>query len=149
MRFVMTISTDQIQELAGTKAGARLSALICRRLLDSAILQNRILMRLARLRGRPLPQLYKSGVRYRREPKAATFQELADVNTVYARGWGDCKHLVAIRCAEQLEKGKQAHPLIYWRFDADGLPSIYHAELRHGPRDGVGPREDPSRFLGM
>jgi hypothetical protein len=76
-------------------------------------------------------------------------QRLDNVLTVYGRGWGDCKQLVCIRLAELAEQGREAHPTIYWRYDKHGLPYIFHAELRHGPRNGRGPREDPSRYLGM
>ncbi|HEX7273133.1 MAG TPA: hypothetical protein VF420_13380 [Casimicrobiaceae bacterium] len=147
MRFEMQIPSDEIQQLAGhPAAGAMLTASVCRRLLDATVVLNRILLRLYRMRGRPLPLLYASRVVYRREPNP---NNLVDCVTLYKRGWGDCKHLTAWRLAELAEHGFEAHPLIYWRLDEHGAPFIYHAELRHGPRNGHGPREDPSRFLGM
>ena len=156
MQFVMTVPTDSIHRLAyslngdkdaASETAAYLSSLVCRQLMDACVTQNRILMRLAKMHRKPLPALYESRVIYRREESRP--QRMDNVLTVYGRGYGDCKHLVCIRLAELAEAGREAHPLIYWRYDAEGLPFIFHAELRHGPRNGRGQREDPSRYLGM
>lgn len=101
---------------------------------------NRLLLRRARQRGRPIPALYKAGVRYRREP---TGQESWDtIDRVLARGYGDCEDLAAWRAAELVESG--------------GDPGARVAIIRTGPktmhavvRRSNGSTEDPSRRLGM
>lgn len=56
------------------------------------------------------PPLYRSGVRYQAEPPGA--EDWDGLATCYARGWGDCEDLVAIRCAELNRAGIAARPLI-------------------------------------
>lgn len=86
--------------------------------------------------GRPLPPLYSSGVRYRREIQA---EEWLGPREVYAQGNGDCEDLVAWRVAELRLSGENAKPECY--SPRDGL---VHCVVRVNGR-----REDPSARLGM
>lgn len=146
MRFVIEIDTDAVED-------PRVVAHIARGFLRGVILQNRILIRQARRRGRPYPSLYESGVVFQREPKPKPghkrLQAMVDLRTVLRRRGGDCKHLCAWRVAE-LQEGEDpaADIKIYWRtrvVRGRERPYIYHAEVRRGD----GSVEDPSRFLGM
>jgi len=144
MRFAINIDTRAIQN-------PRMVSAIVRGMLAGVVAQNRVLIRTAKLHGRPYPALYKSGVVYGQEPWPDE-QQLCDLRDVLARGWGDCKHLSCWRIAELLEGAPgvaQEHcanrPLIYWRRKPSGKIALYHAEVRRAD----GSREDPSRFLGM
>jgi hypothetical protein len=146
-------STDDPSELAALAEG----------FLRGVITGNRLFLRKRRLRGKPVPPLYRSGVRYEPEPWDG-IEEFADIRTVLGRGWGDCDDLVAWRCAELQEKGINATVRIYWRLRKSGGRQVYkmHAQLRH-PRGcrcrtcrAVAPEvrargriEDPSRYLGL
>ena len=91
------------------------------------------------MRGNPLPPLYKSHVRYQREPWAGQgVEEFADPWTVYERGWGDCDDLIIYRGAELIVNGYPCHARVVHNTDNDK----YHTQLR---RD-FGPPcvEDPS-----
>lgn len=95
---------------------------------------NRVIMR-----RRPLPPLYRSGVRYRIEGVGNENWNTADV--VFRKGIGDCEDLAAWRVAElQLagELGAMPH-IIKTGFKR------YHAQVRRAD----GRIEDPSRVLGM
>lgn len=164
-----------------TRVGAgtgdpRVLAELAQIFLRAVIASNRVTIREARRRGKPLPPLYSTAVKFRPEPWAGKAEEFADVLTVYDRLWGDCDDLVGIRCAELQEQGIAADVRLYWRYwrkvngqkvrvpeeqvlgylNAHGrLPKgvkvTMHAELRHPP-DAANPKgriEDPSRFLGM
>jgi len=118
-------------------------------------------MREARQRGRPLPPLYRSGIRYAVEPWGGKCEEFADVLTMLKRGWGDCDDLVGYRVAELQESGINADVRLYWRFFRNGkrvpesevtggtmppgVTMMMHCEVRHPD----GRIEDPSRFLGL
>lgn len=165
-----------------TRVGAgtgdpRVLAELAQIFLRAVIASNRVTIREARRRGKPLPPLYQTSVRFRPEPWAGKVEEFADVLTVYARGWGDCDDLVGIRCAELQEDGVGADVRLYWRYwrrlddgkkvrvpEAEVMPYLakygrlpkgvkatMHAELRHPPdhQHPKGRIEDPSRFLGM
>jgi len=150
VRLVVDIGTGRIKD-------PRAIAQLARGHLLFVCWENLAHLRRARAAGDPYPKLYDAGIRYRLEPYRAAYQELATIPTVYERGWGDCKHLVCWRVAEEWDellpklpkgastRGKVPLPLIYWRTDDTGKPYIFHAELRHPD----GNREDPSRFLGM
>ena len=146
MRFAIRIDTDAIEN-------PRVVARIARGFLQGVILQNRVLLRQARSRGRPYPELYKAGVQFKREPKPKhglpRIQEMVDLRTVIERGWGDCKHLTAWRVAELQEAEDPGATIkIYWRVKrVNGRlrPSMYHAEVRRSD----GSVEDVSRYLGM
>lgn len=89
-------------------------------------------------RGRRLPSLYLSGVRYRPEPTRGTGVEYFDDPwTVLQRGHGDCDDLVIWRLAELLAAGEQASAICEWR-----VPR-YHVSVRRAN----GSAEDPSRSL--
>lgn len=87
----------------------------------------------------PLPPLYSSGVRYRREPRGS--EEWTPAPRVFARRFGDCEDLAAWRAAELRRAGE---------LDARAIPirsgaRIWHAVVER--EDGT--IEDPSRALGM
>lgn len=84
-----------------------------------------------------VPPLYRSGVRYRREPSGV--ESLVTAPVVYRRGHGDCGHLVAWRLAELRRAGERVTPRFTWRGRA------YHVVIRRA--DGT--VEDPSLLLGM
>jgi len=87
------------------------------------------------------PALYRSGVRYRREP--ARTEEWRTIPIVRAQGFGDCEDLAAWRIAELRELGIPAKPC--FRYRQEGNKRIYHIMVCLP--DGTG--EDPSRVLGM
>lgn len=118
--------------------------------LEVVVQANQYAMREARRKGKPLPPLYSSGVRYQREPWR--HEEFADVLTVLKRGWGDCDDLVPIRVAELREAGEDAKIRMFRRRrrrNASG--NTVHVLVRRGPSAEFprGRLEDPSRFLGM
>jgi hypothetical protein len=142
---------------------------------ELVIRSNVIAMQEAARAGRPLPELYDSGVVYEREPKDG-FEEFADYETVLERGWGDCDDLVCAKAAELRCKGIPATVRIYWRFFRRtgfenlccervpdsviekngglmprGVFAVMHVELRHPPSKEYpeGRIEDPSRHLGL
>lgn len=88
--------------------------------------------------GRPLPPLYLSGVRYRREPPGR--EDWIGPVDVYRQRWGDCEDLVAWRVAELREQGTPARPYCY-----QPRPGLVHCVVRLPD----GSLEDPSRRLGM
>jgi hypothetical protein len=98
----------------GTRDGKTL-ALLTQGFLRGVVACNRVSIRSAKRKGRPLPKLYESGVRYEREPWPKGVEEFADIVTILRRGWGDCDDLCAARAAELLEEGEPADCRIYWR----------------------------------
>ncbi len=98
----------------GTRDGKTL-ALLCRGFLRGVVACNRVSIRSAKRKGKPLPSLYESGVRYEREPWPPGVEEFADIVTILKRGWGDCDDLCAARVAELQEQGEPADCRIYWR----------------------------------
>lgn len=101
---------------------------------------NLALMRRARQQGRQAPPLYKSGVRYRREPAG---QETWDSwDRVLRRGYGDCEDLAAWRAAELRFNGIDRGARV--AIVRTG-PKLMHAVVRRSN----GAIEDPSRRLGM
>lgn len=92
-----------------------------------------------------IPLLYKSGVRYKNEPKGQGFEEFVPIPTVMARRWGDCDDLAPWRCAELRERFReQATIRVQWKRHSDGT-KLYHIVVRRGNNS----IEDPSRLLGM
>lgn len=70
-------------------------------LAEGLVLVNIALMDYAEGRGVELPELYESGIVYRREPKGEEWWEnAADVIGMVADRSGDCEDLAAYRCAE-------------------------------------------------
>lgn len=159
MRIVVNVDSAALRE-------PRAVALAARGVLLSVVALNMMLMRKARLNGRPLPKLYRSGVRFAPEPNQGKWEDFADCLTVLKNRWGDCDDLVAYRVAELRESGEdpKASIKVYWRqmrnrktrallFKSDGTPMmVYHAQVRRGnlkSKQGLGVVEDPARLLGM
>jgi hypothetical protein len=90
------------------------------------------------LRRAPLPPLYRSGVRYQREPRGRERWQLAP--QTYALGIGDCEDLATWRAAELRLAGYAARPVVY----RTGPRTLHVVVLRDD-----GQPEDPSRVLGM
>lgn len=95
----------------------------------------------AQREAKTLPPLYKSGVRYTKQPKEAC--AFRPPSQVYARKGGDCKQLVLWRLAELRNAGVKATPRIIWLAEKSGLSA--HAQVRL-PDNTI---EDPSYNLGM
>lgn len=87
------------------------------------------------------PALYKSGVRYVREPDGA--EEWLTIPYVISQGYGDCEDLACWRASELRMQGIAAEPHFY--FKRIGTLSMYHIVVRW-PN---GTFEDPSAVLGM
>jgi hypothetical protein len=114
--------------------------------LRGVVANNRVIIREALKRGRRVPPLYSSGVRYEREPWAGKFEEFADILTVLKRGWGDCDDLAAWRVAELQEMGENADIRIYTRpVKRKNQRRMMHVVVRRAS----GEIEDPSRYLGL
>lgn len=82
--------------------------------------------------------LYKSGVRYAREPLGSEVWQTG-LETLQL-GHGDCEDLVAWRCAELRVNGEEATPYV-----KDVRPGLRHCLVKRAD----GSLEDPSRALGM
>lgn len=90
------------------------------------------------LRSKPLPPLYGSGIRYKRE--AGTGERWQTIRQLYASRRGDCEDLAAALCAQKREAGQAC------RVDLVRTgPRLLHAIVRFP--DGT--IEDPSKALGM
>ena len=121
-------------------------ATLAQAFLRGVVLSNQVLIRERKKLGKPIPPLYKSGVRYEREPWDHV-EEFADILTVLRRGWGDCDDLAAWRVAELRESGETGADIrIYWRpKKKPNSPLMMHVQVRRAN----GAVEDPSRFLGL
>lgn len=99
---------------------------------------NEQILRAADDAGRPLPFIYESGVRYKREARDVWRHALDIVNT----GNADCEDLASWRVAELHLTGEDpnAHVYVY-----RSGPKSYHAVVGRGN----GTIEDPSYLLGM
>lgn len=86
-----------------------------------------------------VPPLYRSGVRYRREPRGQERWQLPW--QTFEAGHGDCEDLAVWRAAELRLAGYGARPVVY----RTG-PRTLHVVVW---RDDRGDIEDPSRLLGM
>lgn len=88
-----------------------------------------------------LPWLYKSGVRYRREPKIpGRVENWQTFTQLIQSGEADCEDLAAARAAElQVKKGIKAIPWLTKK------GKVWHVMVRYPD----GRLEDPSRILGM
>ena len=94
---------------------------------------------LAQMREQKFPPLYKSGVRYKREPIGQEVWQTA--KETLAKGYGDCEDLAAWRLAELWMSGETgARPECY-----SPRPGLIHCVVRRA----TGRREDPSKRLGM
>ena len=111
-------------------------------ILEAMVMVARDELKNARLKGKKLPPLYKSGVRYIREEGT---EDWKDPVTVFQDGFGDCEDLAIWRVAELRNNHKAAKPFIRYRIDPATGMYIYHVMvIRSG-----GTLEDPSRILGM
>lgn len=108
------------------------------RAMLEAALEGLTRMNVELMRRRNFPPLYKSGVRYRREPRGK--EEWLTYDQVLKRRFADCEDLSAIRAAELRVQGIPAWAVV----DRTGRRR-FHALVEYG--DGT--REDPSRILGM
>lgn len=99
---------------------------------------NERLMSDAAVSGQAAPSLYRSGVRYRREPREV-WKHWVDT---LADGWGDCEDLAAWRAAELRASGVDPKASVTTYKSA---PRTWHAVVVRGD----GQIEDPSRKLGM
>jgi len=97
---------------------------------------NAVILRVLDRDGKAPPRLYESAIKYRQPGKLA-WHTIADL---YDLGWGDCKDLVAARCAElRVYDGEPAMPFVY----ETSRRGRWHAVLRRA--DGT--IEDPSRIM--
>jgi len=86
------------------------------------------------------PGLYEARVFYHFMPTRAPWDTIP---TLFARGYGDCKSLVAARIAELRRHGQTARPV--FRHIKSGWGTMFHILLQHDN----GNWECPSRILGM
>lgn len=87
------------------------------------------------------PDLFRSGVRYRREPDG--LEEWKSVPYVIAQGYGDCEDLACWLAAQERVRGVLAEPHFYFR--QIGNLSMYHIVTKYPDGRIV----DPSALLGM
>lgn len=86
-----------------------------------------------------LPPLYRSGIRFQKEPGHGTgIEDFALPNVTFRRRWGDCDDLVIYRIWELLVQGERATCRAVWQDEA------VHVLVRRA--NGV--LEDPSILLG-
>lgn len=105
------------------------------RLLNALVDLNRHELRLYRL-----PPLYKSGVRYKREPKIPGRREdWKTITQILKDKHGDCEDLTAWRVSELREQGIKAMPWLTKH------GNTWHVVVRYPD----GKIEDPSKRLGM
>ncbi|UCC72322.1 MAG: hypothetical protein JSV86_18440 [Gemmatimonadota bacterium] len=60
------------------------------------------------MRRKPLPPIYRSSVRYEKEPNAGQWEAFDHPWAAVARGWADCDDAVAWRVAELRNAGEHA-----------------------------------------
>jgi hypothetical protein len=125
-------------DLFPNEAGRPASERILRLLLEALTQSNELY--LATHPG--TPPLYRSGVRYQREPLGQ--EDWNAIPIVLARRFGDCEDLAAWRCAEIRRGGGACVPDFFWRLLPGGV-LMYHIIVRRSD----GRIEDPSRLLGM
>ncbi len=101
----------------------------------------------ARDDGAPLPALYKSGVRYRREEKKSCWaptrggcEDWLSAVQVISQRFGDCEDLAAWRASELIAQGERA---------ARAIPKRTREGWHIVVQRADGRLEDPSRILGM
>ena len=127
----------------------RESVEVARGFLKGVVAVNRMLIRSGKLK-----PMYRSGVRYRREPDGE--ESFVDALTTQRRGFGDCAHLAAWRVAELQEALAAAirngnvknTSKLRWpslRLYMRPASRSVHVQVRHSD----GRIEDPSRLLGM
>jgi hypothetical protein len=120
------------------RVGFELVSVDARRLrimLDALVRLN-----LLELQQRRYPDLYKSGIRYKREPKEpGRFERWQTIKDLMQKGVGDCEDLAAARVAQLRMIGIRAVPWLRRK------GNTWHVVVRY-PNGRI---EDPSRRLGM
>lgn len=120
------------------RIGFELSQVDERRL--RAVLDLLVKLNLIELGQRRYPDLYKSGIRYKKEPKIpGRFERWQTIKDMMRSGWGDCEDLASARVAQLRMMGVRAVP---WLKKHGGT---WHVVVRY-PN---GKFEDPSKILGM
>lgn len=95
----------------------------------------------ARKRG-DVPELYQSGVRFRREPRGV--ETFRDAPNVFRVGHGDCAHLAAWRVADLRLRGERAALAVRARWTKRApRRRVFHVMVRRQS----GALEDPSAIL--
>jgi len=108
-------------------------------ILEGLVRLNQVALRAAKLRGKPFPNLYGSGVKY--DTKVGFTQWMTAAEILAAKA-GICSGLSAWRAAELREQGRPARVIV--RPSLSGMPGRWHAMVL---RDiGI---EDPSYRTGM
>lgn len=118
---------------------AKLFAIFVRSMLAALVLVDY----LAILSDPSIPPLYRSGVRFKREPRGV--ETFVDLYEVLRNGGGDCAHLAAWRCAELRAKGEKATIRVTWQVDDRRQLRVFHVVVRRADLSV----EDPSKLLGM
>lgn len=108
-------------------------------MLEGLTLACQAQLRQARTAGAPLPKLYESGVRYKREPMGQEVWQL--VKETLRKKSGDCEDLAAFRAAELREGGERGARAVM----VEVAPGMIHCVVRRAN----GKIEDPSAKLGM
>lgn len=105
----------------------------------SAMLEGLVLVNVILLRQEAfgIPPLYRSGVRYQREPHTEVW---LTCEQVYAGKVGDCEDLCCYRVGELRVAGEEAEVIV-----VQAARKLYHVLVLR--EDGS--IEDPSRILGM
>lgn len=120
------------------RVGFELSSVDAKRL--RIMLDALVRLDLLELKQRRYPSLYKSGVRYQREPKEpGRFERWKTIRELIDTGFGDCEDLASARVAELRMMGVRAIPWLRRR------GNTWHVVVRY-PNGRI---EDPSRRLGM
>lgn len=120
------------------RVGLELSSVDAERLrvvLDALVRLNLIDMRKQRF-----PDLYKAGIRYKKEPKElGRFERWQTLKMMLKTGHGDCEDLASARVAQLRMMGVRAVPWLKKK------GQTWHVVVRY-PNGRI---EDPSRILGM
>ena len=118
---------------------------VLNKLILGYLLEALTLVDVAILKRNPdLPNLYDSGVRYRREPVGQ--EDWDDTVELYRIGYGDCEDLCAARSAElRVRHGIAAKPIVKGPKRLDNGLMLYHIQVQLPD----GRILDPSVKLGM
>jgi hypothetical protein len=120
------------------RVGFELSSVDAKRL--RIMLDALVRLDLLELQQRRYPDLYKSGVKYQREPKEpGRFERWKTISDLMKTGVGDCEDLASARVAQLRMIGVRAVPWLKRR------GNTWHVVVRY-PNGRI---EDPSRRLGM
>lgn len=120
------------------RVGFELSSVTAERL--RIMLDALVRLDLLEMKQRRYPPLYKSGVRYQREPKEqGRFERWKTIKDLVMTGNGDCEDLASARVAELRMMGIRAVPWLKRK------GNTWHVVVKY-PNGRI---EDPSRRLGM